>query len=479
VAAAAAAAHCDNNDSHHLRDGVAGGFFASTVFPRCLAWISTNETRVALLQGYNAVGYTPPCLMMSSDVLPEETLDELRRAGRCTLSAVTAHESPADSALRKAAAPASPRSGRPASLPFEALGLEAFRAEGFESYPPAVALSPMRFYCTLDREVPLPPPRPQPPTTANDASALAPGEEPKKATDDAAAMILLTMETVVVDGSVLRPPTQLMKGRDVTAKIDCDLIRPWLGLSDHQFSLLASPLRSMPRPKRNPDGATWTSTDLELNPDEEYDAEGSSFGAMEWSFRRDGRSCALGYNPVTAIIMPRPIGWISSYHYPADGDDRCAGRVSHLAPYSFFTDVSRSDSNPVVAFSGFRTGGVDPKDAQNDAQSTGCFVYNLVSESLAVAMNYSAAELGRAESEFDLAGLDAEPAKLVDAPMVRDALVRYECEYVRTEDVGSFSIVIGRVVGVHALVTSDGVVDPIRARPVTRLGYTNEYGTLP
>jgi flavin reductase (DIM6/NTAB) family NADH-FMN oxidoreductase RutF len=428
-----------------------GGVFASTAFPRCLAWISTNARTVALVQGYNAVGYTPPVLMVASDILPAEILEELRQTKLCTISAVTAHESTIEALAKAAAAPNAIPSH---VLPFEALHLAPFAAPAFEPYPPAVRKSPMRFYCTLDREVPL---------------------------RGTATMVLLTMETVVVDGSVLRPPTELMKGRDVKAKIDCDLIRPWLGLSKRQFSTLAVPLRSMPRPRRNPNDGTWTSTDLDPNPSEEYDVEHSNFDDMEWAFRRDGRSCPLGYNPVTAIIMPRPIGWISSYHYP-DGEHDRTKRVAHLAPYSFFTDVSRDDHNPMVAFSGYRQDGVRPKDAQNDAQRTGCFAYNLVSEPLARSMNFSAAELGRLESEFELSGLAIEPATLIDAPMVRDALIRYECEYVTTVDVGTFSIVVGKVVGVHvstSLITADGRVDPMQARPITRLGYTNEYGTLP
>lgn len=428
-----------------------GGVFASTAFPRCLAWISTNATTVALVQGYNATGYTPPCLMVASDVLPAETMEELRTTKLCTLSAVTANESTIE-ALTMAATPNAVLK----PMPFEALELAPFTAHGFEAYPPSVRKSPMRFYCTLDREVPLP-------------------------NGTAATMVLLTMETVVVEGSVLRPPTELMKGRDVKAKIDCDLIRPWLGLSRRQFAPLALPLRSMPRPKRNSDDGTWTSTDLDPNPDDPYDVEHSTFEDMEWSFRRDGRSCSLGYNPVTAIIMPRPIGWISSYHYPDEHGRHT--KVAHLAPYSFFTDVSRDDACPMVAFSGFRQNeGTRPKDAQNDAQQTGCFAYNLVSEELAKAMNFSAAELGRLESEFELSGLAIEPATLIDAPMVRDALIRYECEYVATVDVGTFSIVIGKVVGVHvspSLVTADGRIDAMQARPITRLGYTNEYGTLP
>jgi flavin reductase (DIM6/NTAB) family NADH-FMN oxidoreductase RutF len=161
--------------------------------------------------------------------------------------------------------------------------------------------------------------------------------------------------------------------------------------------------------------------------------------------------------------MPRPIGWISTY--------RKDGRVPHLAPYSFFTDVARG-AQPYVAFSAFCKNGETKKDAQQDAEDMKCFVYNMVTEDLAVAMNYSAAEMGRVESEFELAKLVPGQATLVDAPIVCEAPVRYECEYVATADVGSFSVVIGKVVGVsvETSILSDGLMDHKKLKSITRLG---------
>jgi flavin reductase (DIM6/NTAB) family NADH-FMN oxidoreductase RutF len=278
-------------------------------------------------------------------------------------------------------------------------------------------------------------------------------------------MIILTVETFVVDGSVLSQPTELMKGRDVKAKIDAELIKPVVGLGNGTFSPLTG-FRSMPRPKKQ-DAGGWISDPFDVSLPTLGEGE---YEDMEWSYREHGAQCPLGYNPITALIMPRPIGWISTY--------KKEGRTLHLAPYSFFTDVSRG-KEPMVAFSGARPGDIK-KDAQKDSEEMGCFAYNMVSEDLAVAMNYSAAEMDRTESEFELAGLSSEKANLVDAPVVKDAHVKYECEYVKTVDVASFSIVIGKVVGVTVdkSILTDGRVDPIKARPILRMGYMDEYGVV-
>jgi flavin reductase (DIM6/NTAB) family NADH-FMN oxidoreductase RutF len=191
----------------------------------------------------------------------------------------------------------------------------------------------------------------------------------------------------------------------------------------------------------------------------------------------------LGYNPTTALIAPRPIGWISTYSRN--------GRIAHLAPYSFFIDVrggvmEDKAKPPMVAFSAFvkqddTDGSRRKKDAQKDAEEMGCFCFNMPTRDLAVPLNYSAAELKREESEFELAGLAYEPARYVDAPVVRDAPIHYECEYVQTiDDVGGFSIVIGKVVAVavHEKILTDGKIDVNKLRPIMRLGFTDEYCVL-
>jgi flavin reductase (DIM6/NTAB) family NADH-FMN oxidoreductase RutF len=54
----------------------------------------------------------------------------------------------------------------------------------------------------------------------------------------------------------------------------------------------------------------------------------------------------LDFNPLKAIVAPRPIGWISSIS--KDG-------IHNLAPYSFFNAVS--DTPAMVAFSASPSGG--------------------------------------------------------------------------------------------------------------------------
>lgn len=498
-------------DKSYYRDN-RNHLFQATLFPRCLAWISVNDTHVALLEGYNAVCYTPPTLMFAAAALPHDVLVALRSSSHptptCTLSAVTLHETPSLSTLQQASAVVGDGGGGggassstlPQSFPFEDLGLSPIKSKA--EYPSAVQQSPIHMFCTLSKEVFFDEYDDEEVVSTTTSSVSEPSSS------SSYSMILLTIESLVVDGSVQSPPTSLMKDRDnVTAKIDCDLIRPWLGLGQNHYSHLAWPLRSMPRPIQRPDGS-WHSTELEMNPDDERDDSDKkpsvvTFEPMEWAFRRDGRSCSLGYNPVTAVIMPRPIGWISTYRCsntnegPIDGDATAhspssrstsssppATRIAHLAPYSFFCEVARGDrrdQRPLIAFSGFRRDGVDRKDAQQDAEDGRCFGYNLASQHLAVPMNYSAAELGRSESEFELAGLEIDLGQRINAPLVQDAKIRYECEYVKTVDVGTFSIVIGRVVGVHIHtdVLTNGIVDPFKGRPLTRLGYMNEYGVLP
>ena len=93
------------------------------------------------------------------------------------------------------------------------------------------------------------------------------------------------------------------------------------------------------------------------------------------------------------------------------------------------------------------------KDAQRDAERTGYFCVNVVSDGLAWAMNASAAPLGRGLSEFHLAGGGGSPnraddngsvhdneriapsplpAPAVDAPFVSQSPSFMECRYVKT-----------------------------------------------
>jgi flavin reductase (DIM6/NTAB) family NADH-FMN oxidoreductase RutF len=173
----------------------------------------------------------------------------------------------------------------------------------------------------------------------------------------------------------------------------------------------------------------------------------------------------LPHDPFKAIVAPRPIGWISAL----DG----AGRVN-LAPYSFFNAFSTRP--PIV---GFSSEGM--KDSVSFIAETGEFVCNLATYDLRQAMNATSAPLPRGTSEFEHAGLEPEPSRLVKPPRIKGIAAALECRLseiirLKTSDGTSLDrhLVLGHVVGVHIddrYITSDGRFDMVAAKPIARCGY--------
>ena len=177
----------------------------------------------------------------------------------------------------------------------------------------------------------------------------------------------------------------------------------------------------------------------------------------------------LPHNPLNAIIVPRPIGWISTLS--AEG-------VPNLAPYSFFNAVAYTP--PQVMFSATSNhpfGGL--KDAVADARATGEFVVNVATWDLREQMNASAVPAPREVDEFEYAGLTKAESRLVNCPRVAESPVHLECRFTKSLELLSVdagdpnTVVFGEVVGVHIdeRVMVDGRVDFLKLRPVGRLGY--------
>lgn len=197
-------------------------------------------------------------------------------------------------------------------------------------------------------------------------------------------------------------------------------------------------------------------------------------------FYETSKPHGLPHNPFNAIIVPRPIGWISTY----DADGR-----ANLAPYSFFNGVSYTP--PQVVFSaGPRpadaTNGSVLKDSCANVEATGCFVVNIVSYDLKDAMNQTAVEAPAGFDEFDFAGLTKAPAEMVKAPRVAEAKIHLECELVQIIDLRAPKdgnpnrLIIGEVLGIHIddSVLTDGLVDVAKLRPIARLGYRGDYAVI-
>jgi flavin reductase (DIM6/NTAB) family NADH-FMN oxidoreductase RutF len=180
------------------------------------------------------------------------------------------------------------------------------------------------------------------------------------------------------------------------------------------------------------------------------------------------RNHNLPHDPFTALVVPRPIGWISTIG--RDG-------IVNLAPYSFFNAVSSQP--PVVMFSS-----ATRKDSQRNAEDFSEFVHSLVTYEVAEQMNITSSTVGPEVSEPELAGLEMAPSLVVRPPRVKKSPVAFECRHLKTVEVppsdgkpAMYSIVMGEIVSIYVddSVIVDGRIDLSKMRPVARLGYLDDY----
>jgi flavin reductase (DIM6/NTAB) family NADH-FMN oxidoreductase RutF len=175
----------------------------------------------------------------------------------------------------------------------------------------------------------------------------------------------------------------------------------------------------------------------------------------------------LRHSPITALVVPRPIGWISTIS--PEG-------VVNLAPYSFFNLVSGYP--PWAIFSS-----APRKHSQINAEATGEFVFNLATWDLREVMNASSAEFPQGVSEPEAVGIEMVPSRAVKPPRVK----RSPVELIGSDGRSNrSSIVIGEVVGIHIddAVIVEGMLDIGLMRPIARLGYmdycvVDEFFTMP
>lgn len=192
-------------------------------------------------------------------------------------------------------------------------------------------------------------------------------------------------------------------------------------------------------------------------------------------FYRPSDGHGLRLDPFNAIVVPRPIGWISS----VDRDG-----LVNLAPFSFFNAVAYRPPQVVFATTGpHALGGA--KDSLRNIEETGEFAVNLASWPLREAVNATSAPAPHGTDEFEVAGLTKAPARIVRVPLVAESPAQLECtlvEVVRlraTDPARPNTLVVGEVVGVHISddAIAGGVLDTRRLEPIARLGY-DEYTRL-
>ncbi|AYN37889.1 flavin reductase family protein [Streptomyces dangxiongensis] len=185
---------------------------------------------------------------------------------------------------------------------------------------------------------------------------------------------------------------------------------------------------------------------------------------MRVDYSPDAMDPGSFYRLLTAVVVPRPIAWVSTLTPD--------GATANLAPHSFFT-VACTDP-PIVQFTS-----VGRKDSLRNAEATGEFVVNFAPEPLFAEINATATDFPRDRSEFDAVGIEREPSLRVRPPRVAASPVALECTLHSTLRLGDSTVVFGRVV--HAAVHEDALVagrpDIELLRPLSRLG-GNEWGTV-
>ncbi len=180
-------------------------------------------------------------------------------------------------------------------------------------------------------------------------------------------------------------------------------------------------------------------------------------------FYRPEDGHGLPHSPFSAIVAPRPIGWISTRGPLGD----------NLAPYSFFNAVAYTP--PQVIFAG------DLKDSIRNIQDSGVFAVNVVSEPLWHQMNATSATLPRGADEFIHANVEKAECDTINCPRVAASPATLECrlQQVITLEGGADFLVIGTVTGVHIRdeFLREGRFDITKVRPMARLGY-KDYAVI-
>jgi flavin reductase (DIM6/NTAB) family NADH-FMN oxidoreductase RutF len=172
----------------------------------------------------------------------------------------------------------------------------------------------------------------------------------------------------------------------------------------------------------------------------------------------------LVYRLMITALVPRPIGFLSTCDVQG---------ARNLAPFSYFMAVS---SNPAMVAVSIEHRPSGPKDTVRNVRAVGEFVFNLVTEEIAGAMNAASGDYPPEVDEFALAGLTPVPSVRVRPPRVQESPIQFECRAVDLREVGRSpnTLIVAEVLVAHVrddLYDAErGSVDTERLHAVGRLG---------
>ena len=176
-----------------------------------------------------------------------------------------------------------------------------------------------------------------------------------------------------------------------------------------------------------------------------------------------------------SLIVPRPIGWISSKNNN--------GQIN-LAPYSFFNAIATIPPMVVIGPGGYSKSG-NNKDTLLNIKNNPEFVCNFVSWDVKDIMNESSYSFDNNESEIEKLNIETENSTMVSIPRVKLSPAHFECTLFKIIDLPSDSkgnpnhLIIGNIVGINISdkIIKNDRIDIGELKPISRMGY-DEYALI-
>lgn len=170
---------------------------------------------------------------------------------------------------------------------------------------------------------------------------------------------------------------------------------------------------------------------------------------------------------LSGSIAPRPIALISSLQ---------VNNKINVAPFSYFNIVSGEP--PMISVS-VRFDNETQKDTSLNIFRNKEFVVHIISLDYLEKANLTSISLGRDKSELEFANLTSIPSISIKTPGIKEAKVRFECEYVDHMHFEKTDLIIGRVITFHIDddVYDEGKIKLDKLLPVSRLSGAR-YGLI-
>ena len=181
-------------------------------------------------------------------------------------------------------------------------------------------------------------------------------------------------------------------------------------------------------------------------------------------------------NFLSALIFPRPIGWISSIS---------KNGVPNLSPYSFFNAISYIPPQIMFAATANHSDG-GLKDTIRNILDTREFVVNLAIKKLKNEVNETSIDAPHDIDEFNFFKIKKRKSKIVKPPSVADSPINLECKLIRKINLKTKSknknqnkMIIGEVIGVRIenRYIKNGRINSLMMKAISRMGYS-EYSEV-